>query len=388
MKQFVATLCILLLTSPLFASPDPSVTLQTESLGQPYAQPFKVTVIFSEPVTGFTESEVNIVNGTISNLINRCDTVFTMTITPAFPGPITLFLPSKVVKSLTTGSFNLVSNKLNVMALNPVLNPSSNFDLSLWTLILPLPLGDIDGAITISSNTLNGYPQLNTGYSEPPYFFTDETTGSIGFFAPLNGATTPSALFPRSELSEYLPDVPHTWRLKTCTSNTLTASLLVTQMPPSKKIVIGKIQDKGNPDDLNQIVGSKTLVKIFYDLNQLDPNGNPCNGCIYARIRPVPAQNLFLKTVTLANNVPLNKLFIYKITLLNDGLLRVNLHVGGATAQDASTSFNLNTSPDNTVGWGTQELFFKAGVYVQDNGTSNAIGGAANFYSLQIKHTV
>ncbi|MDP3561543.1 MAG: polysaccharide lyase family 7 protein [Legionellaceae bacterium] len=386
MKQLISTLFILMLTSPLFANPDPSVTLQSESLGYPYAQPFKVTAIFSEPVTGFGESEINIVNGTVSNLVGKCDTVFTMTITPTFPGPITMFVPAKVVKSLTTGSFNLASNKLNIMALNPILNPSANFDLSLWTLILPLPLGGIDEAITIASNTLIGHPELNTGYSEPPYFFTEETTGAMVFFAPLNGATTPNAVFPRSELSEYLPNSPHTWKLNTYKSNTLTASLLITQMPPSKKIVVGKIQDKGNPDDSGQVVASKSLVKIYYDLNQFDPNGNLCNGCIYARIRPIPAQDIFLKTVTLANNVPLNKLFIYKITLLNNGTLRVNLHLSNASQHDRSTSFNLNTSSDNTVGWGTQELFFKAGVYVQDNGTSNSIGGAANFYSLQIKH--
>lgn len=386
MKHLVSTLFILILTSPLFANPDPSITLQTAAFGYPYAFPFTVTAIFSEPVTGFSETEINIVNGTVSNLVSKCNTTFTMTITPTFPGPITIFVPAKVVKSLTTGSFNLASNKLNIMALNPILNPSSNFDLSLWTLILPLPLGEIGGAITIGSNTLNGHPELNTGYSEPPYFFTDETTGSIGFFAPLNGATTPNSVFPRSELSEYLPNVPHTWTLKTYASNTLTASLLITQMPPSKKIVIGKIQDKGNPDESGQVVASKTLVKIYYDLNQLDPNGNHCNGCIYARIRPIPAQDLFLKTVTLARNVPLNKLFIYKITLLDNGTLRVNLHLSNSSLQNTSTSFNLNTSTDNTVGWGTQELFFKAGVYVQDNGTSNSIGGAANFYSLQIKH--
>lgn len=386
MKRFVSTLFIFFLTSPLLANPDPSVILQTAALGYPYALPFTITATFSEPVTGFSEAEINIVNGTVSNLVGKCDTAFTMTITPTFPGPITIFVPAKVVKSLTTGSFNLSSNKLNIMALNPILNPSSNFNLSLWTLILPLPLGEIGGAITIGSNTLNGHPELNTGYSEPPYFFTDEMTGSIGFFAPLNGATTPNSVNPRSELSEYLPHVPHTWTLKTYTSNTLTASLLVTQMPPSKKIVIGKIQDKGNSDESGQVVASKTLVKIYYDLNQLDPNGNHCNGCIYARIRPIPAQDLFLKTVTLASNVPLNKLFIYKITLLSNGTLRVNLHLNNASIHNTSTTYNLNTSTDNTVGWGTQELFFKAGVYVQDNGTSNSIGGAANFYSLQIKH--
>ncbi len=388
MKQLVSTLFILILTSPLFANPDPSVILQTAAFGYPYALPFTVKVTFSEPVTGFDESVINIVNGTVSNLVGKCDTIFTMTITPTFPGPITLFVPAKVVKSLTTGSFNLTSNKLNIMALNPVLNPSSNFDLSLWTLILPLPLGDVGEAITISNNTLNGHPALNTGFSQPPYFFSDETTGSMNFFASLNGATTPNSVFPRSELSEYLPHSPHSWTLRTYASNTLTASLLITQMPPSKKIVVGKIQDKGTPDESGQVVASKTLVKIYYDLNQLDPNGNHCNGCIYARIRPIPAQDNFLETVTLANNVPLNKLFIYKITLLKNGTLRVNLHLSNGSHQNTSTTYNLNTSTDNTVGWGIQELFFKAGVYVQDNGASSSIGGAANFYSLQIKHTV
>lgn len=379
--KLISTLLILFLTSPLFASNDTKVTLQTAALGYPYTQPFTVTATFSEPVTGFGTAEINIVNGTVSNLVGKCNTVFTMTITPIFPGPIILFVPAKVVKSLTTGSFNAVSNKLDIMALNPILNPSANFDLSLWSLVLPLPLGDIGNAITISSNTLNGQPILNTGFSEPPYFFTDETTGSMNFFTPLNGATTPNSVFPRSELSEQLPNFPHVWTLDTYSSNTLTASLLVTQMPPSKKIVVGKIQDKGNSDASGLIVAKKSLVKIYYDLNQLDPNGEPCNGCIYARIRPVPAQDLFLKTVTLANNTPLNKLFIYKITLLKNGTLNVKVN-------NASTTFNLNTSTDNTIGWGTQQFFFKAGVYVQENGTSNSVGGAASFYSLQIKHVI
>lgn len=386
MKQLVSILFILILASPLFANPDPSVRLESESLGYPYALAFKVTATFSEPVTGFGEAEVNIVNGTVSNVVSTCDTVFTMTITPLFPGPIILFVPAKVVKSLSTGSFNLVSNKLNIMALNPALNPSSNFDLSLWTLILPLPLGGIGEAITIGSNTLNGHPELNTGYSEPPYFFTDQLAGSINFFAPLNGATTSNSVYPRSELSEYRPNFPHAWTLDTYASNSLTASLLITQMPPSKRIIVGRIQDKGTPDGSGQIVPSKSLVKIYYNLNQLDPNGKACNGCIYVRIRPIPAQDNFLKTVTLASNVPLNKLFIYKITLLNNGTLTVNLHLTNGSNSNTSTSVNLNTSTDNAIGWGTQELFFKAGVYVQDNGTSNSVGGAANFYSLQIKH--
>jgi len=264
--------------------------------------------------------------------------------------------------------------------LDPTLNPSSNFDLSLWTLTLPVPLGDIGNATTISNATLVGQPSLNTGYTNPPYFYTDSVAGSMNFFAPLNGATTPGSVFPRCELSEQLPTSPGTWLLSTYDSNTLSASLLVTQVPPSKKIVIGSIQDKGTTDASGQLVAVKSLVKIYYDLNPLDPNGNACNGCIYARIRPVPAQEVYLKTVTLLNNTPLNKLFMYRITLLDTGALTVKVN-------NKSQTYDLNTSTDNTVGWGTQQLLFKAGVYILDNGSSDSQGGAANFYSLQIKHT-
>ena len=388
MKQLVSALFILILTSPLFAEPDVGVTLKTSALGYPYTLPFTLTVIFTEPVTGFDLQTINLVNASVSNLAGNCNTKFTMLVTPTFPGPMSLFVPAKSVRSLITGSFNKISNKLNIMALDPVLHPSSNFDLSLWTLTLPTPLGDVGGAISISSNTLNGHPELNSGYTDPPYFFTDEKTGAMDFFAPLNGATTPNAVFPRSELSEFLPHVPHAWKLNTYASNSLEASLLVTQMPPSKKIVIGKIRDKGTPDNSGIITASKTLVKIYYDLNQLSDTGEACNGCIYARIRPTPAQDTFLKTRPLVTNVPLNRLFIYKITLSSDGTLKVNVHfLNDAAMNDPSFTYNLNTSTDNTVGWGTQELFFKAGVYVQDNGISNFDGGAASFYSLKITHT-
>ena len=379
MKKIISTLFLLALSSAVFATPDPKVILQTAALGYPYTQPFTVNVTFSEPVTGFDSADINVVNATITNVTGG-NADFVLTVVPRIPGSMTIFIPANIVRSLTTGSFNLASNKLNITALDPTLNPSSNFDLSPWTLTLPLALGDIGNAITISNSTLVGHPSLNSGYINPPYFYTDNVSGSMNFFAPLNGATTPGSVFPRCELSEQLPTSPGTWGLNTYTSNLLSASLLVTQVPPSKKIVIGAIQDKGTTDSSGQLVAVKSLVKIYYDLNPLDPNGNACNGCIYARIRPVPAQEVYLKTITLVNNTPLNKLFMYRISLLNDGTLTVK-------ANNVSITYNLNTSTDNTVGWGTQQLLFKAGVYILDNGSSDSQGGAANFYSLAVKHT-
>jgi hypothetical protein len=377
MKKFVVMLYLLMFASSLFAASGPKVTLQTASLGYPYAQSFTVNVTFSEPVTGMGHGVVNVTNAYVNSVIGSKSN-YVMVLTPITPGPVSVFIPGNSVKSLITGELNQASNKLNITALDPALQPSSNFDLSNWSLVIPLPLGGIGEATSISNTTLNGIPAINSGYSNPPYFFTG-LFGSMNFFAPLNGATTPGSVFPRTELIEMLPGLSPTWKLSTFTSNTLTASLLVSEVPPSKRIVIGKIQDKGNPDDTDQVVAKKSLVKLYYDLNLLDPNNNPCNGCVYARIRPVPAQDFFLKTVTLINNIPLNKLFMFKFTLLGDGTLTIK-------ANNVSTKVLLNTSTDNTIGWGSQELYFRVGVYVPENGSSNVQGGADSFYSLEVKH--
>ena len=381
MKKCISSLFMMILSFGVLASPDPTVTLSVDAFGTPYTFPFKVNVTFSEPVTGFGKTEVNTVNSIITELTgSKAD--YIMTINPKIPGPMDIVIPANGVRSLSTGTPNQASKKLQIMALNPILNPSSNFDLSPWTLILPLPLGDIGGAITISNDTLVGHPALNTGYTNPPYFYTDSLTGSMNFFVPLHGATTPGSVFPRSELSEQLqiPGLPPSWKLNTFESNTLTASLLITHVPPSKKIVVGKIQDKGTTDAFGNLVAKKALIKIYYDLNPFDANGELCNGCIYASLRPIPAQDHYLKTVILLNNKPLNKPFQYKITLLRDGHLTVKIN-------NKSTNFDLNTSLDNTVGWGSQELLFKAGAYILDNGTSRSQGGGVNFYSLNVKHT-
>lgn len=381
MNPFISSLLMLLLSSVIYAAPDPLVTLQVDALGTPYMVPFKVYATFSEPVTGFGKSAVNVDNAIVTS-VSGSKTQYVINFSAKTPGTINIIIPANVVRSLSTGTVNRASNKLVMTALNPISNPSSNFDLSQWILSLPLPLGSIDGSVSISNSTLVGYPSLNTGYSNPPYFFTDLTTGSMNFFAPLHGATTPGSLHPRSGLMEQvqLPGLNTYWLLSSFETNVLGASLLVSQVPPSKRMVIGAIRDKGTTDASGQPVAKKPLVKIFYDLNALDPNGRSCNGCLYVQVRAIPAQNLYLKTVTLLRNAPLNKLFQYRIKLLRDGTLSIKIN-------DATVVYKLNTSPDNTVGWGSQEMFFTAGVNIFDSGTSNSQGGAANFFSLTVKHT-
>ena len=119
-------------------------------------------------------------------------------------------------------------------------------------------------------------------------------------------------------------------------------------------------------------------MKLYYDSNTLDPNRNPCNGCVYAQVRNTPSQSNYLKIVNLIRNIPLNTKFIYRLILIKDGSLTIK-------ANNASTTVKLSTSTNNTIGWGAQQLYFKAGAYNLEH--DSVIGGAVSFYSLQVAHT-
>lgn len=382
MKRIAITILFLFLSSPLFAVSGPTVTLTTTALANPFPQSFQVNATFSEPVTGFGPIAIQVTNGTVLSVSGTdCQPNYVITIQPLASGDIDVFILANVVVSLSTGAPNQASNLLIIPGLTPPFPPSSNFNLQPWSLTLPLPLGSDGNAISIGQATLNGIPAENNGYSNPPYFFTDPVTGAMNFFAPLNGATTPGSAFSRSELYEILPGASPSWKLSTFSSNTLTASLLVSQVPPGvKKIVVAQIHDKGDTDSFGNRVSNSPFVMLYYDMNSLDPTKHPCNGCLYAQVRTTPAQSNFFKIVSLIQNVPLNKIFMYQLTLLRNGTLTIKVNT-------ASTTIKVNTSTNNTIGWGAQNLYFKAGVYNLENGTSNTLGGAASFYTLVVKHT-
>lgn len=351
----------------------PSITLKTTSLGYPYTKPFQVAVTFSQPVMGLNSSQVTITNGSIDS-ITGSGASYVMYITPINPGKIDISIPANAVKTISNSTPMPGSSILSINALDPLVRPSSNFGLEGWNLTMPIPLGNKSSAIMVKQPALSGIAAENSGYTKSPYFFTDAVTGAMRFFAPLNGGTTSNSDYARTEFSEIL-----NWTIGAYASNTMVASVSVNQIPASKKIVIGQIHHKAVTDANGKSVSAKPLLKLTYDLNKLDPNKGPCNGCIYEQVRTIPGSDTFLKRVTLVKNIPLNQIVIYKVNLLKDGTLTV-------TVNDVSTVIKVNTSKNNTVGWGMQNLYFKAGVYNLDNGTSNTIGGGDSFYSLQVAH--
>ncbi|HEY3501771.1 MAG TPA: polysaccharide lyase family 7 protein [Actinocatenispora sp.] len=85
-------------------------------------------------------------------------------------------------------------------ALRTDVAPGGNFDLSVWS--LQLPIGSPGAPTTIPPAQLEGAD----GYTNPAYFWTDKNDGSMTFWDPESGVTTPNSNYPRTELREMSPD--------------------------------------------------------------------------------------------------------------------------------------------------------------------------------------
>ncbi|UFH49710.1 polysaccharide lyase family 7 protein [Pseudomonas sp. KNUC1026] len=218
-------------------------------------------------------------------------------------------------------------------------------DLSTWNLSIPVG----SPATTIDT------PALSAGYKDQ-YFHADSNT--LFFWAPVTGSVTKSAKYPRSELREtYANGSLRNWKYADA-DNFLRAALAVNKVPSSGKVVIGQIHQFGS---------NEPLLKVEYQYKDKTKLGN-----IVAKLRPTPDQDE-PTVITIAQNVPLNSRFTYTIHLTPAGSLVVN-------AADYQWSTTLGAA------WKTKDLYFKAGVYTQDNTGYATEGGQVTFYKLAATH--
>lgn len=228
--------------------------------------------------------------------------------------------------------------------LNPNVAPGGNFNLGVWQ--LQLPVGSPGSPTTISSSRLKGA----SGYQDG-YFFTDKTDGSMTFWAPEKGVTTPNSNYARSELREMNASGSSAdWRL--AGTHRLTATLRATQI--TKNVAVGQVHlGTGGPS-------TKPLLELYYR----------SNGDIYigVEISPDGGQNLHK-----VGNVAIGTKWNYVIGI--SGGNRINLSVNGS-----STSYPIPSS-FNQYG-----MYFKAGSYNQSSSSSTTNGAKINFYALTVFH--
>lgn len=226
-------------------------------------------------------------------------------------------------------------------------------DLTTWNLSVP----------ATHSATLIGTARLNAGYSSQ--YFRPEGARVV-FWVPVNGARTDSARYPRSELRETHPDgTLHNWYYGEA-DNILSAVLSVQQVPSKNKLVIGQIHSKDQPGSAND-----PLLKLQYHY----VNGT---GRIEALLRRQPGDST-VQNITLVEGVTLDERFSYQLRITRSGRLGIRIE-----SDDDNGSYYRQLSSS----WGRQQLYFKAGAYVQDNYGAASEGGRATFYHLNTLHQV
>lgn len=217
--------------------------------------------------------------------------------------------------------------------------------VSLDTWNLTIPVGT--PSTTISS------PSLQQGYSDR-YF--NAANGTVLFWTPVTGSHTTNAQYPRTELREtYANGALRNWYYPAA-DNKLRAALSINQVPSSGRIVIGQVHVSNS---------TKPLLKLEY---QYQDNV----GRIVAKIRNKPDDEFPFNAVIM-EGVPLDQRFTYSVHLTAAGNLSVT-SLGG--------KWQGRLDPV----WKAKPLYFKAGVYAQDNTGYVGEGGKATFYRLEVLH--
>ncbi len=224
--------------------------------------------------------------------------------------------------------------------------PGKNFDLENWKLQLP---------VASPTSVLEIQPkELEAGYTSQ-YFYTADD-GSMAFWVPSNGGTTPNSDNPRSELRELAPGGE--WKLSG--SHELYAECAVMTLPDNQKgIIIGQIhgtdQDK-NPQlcKVYWYEGGRLVLEVKTDSS---PSGT--------------------QTKTSLGEYKLGEKLAYTISMVDYKLTVTVKSANGTVTQKASF---LNSY------WKDQTYYFKAGNYYQVDDSTPVSSTLVQFYALKVTH--
>lgn len=279
--------------------------------------------------------------------------------------------------NVSSATYTITSN-----GLDPNAPPGTNFDLSHWKITLPINNAEEHSA-----------SELVAGYEHPDWFFTDADTGGMVFKAPNIGDTTGGSNYTRSELREMITPSGDThshannWVIATSSSSaksaaggvdgTMNATLTVDHVSTTGdsgklgRVVVGQIHtDNRSPNT--------EVIRLYYHKRPSDTKGaiyfghdDPSNNNSYIAIIGDP------NNLNPSNGIALGDTWSYEIKVAGRTLTVKVTPQGGSTT---TVNYTLESGYDNA------DLYFKAGVYNQNNTGDTSDYVQATFYSLTRAH--
>ena len=291
---------------------------------------------------------------------------------------------------------SVIPKSVGGSGLSPDLAPGQNFDLLGWTVSIPIDLNGDGRADNQDERT------LASGYSHPDYFYT-AADGGLVMKAPTKAPTTSkNTKNVRSELRQMLrrgnkdintrnsngePNL-NNWVFSSAPQSAqdragavdgkLRATLAMTHVTSDGKdnqigvVVIGQIHAKDDEP-----------LKLFY---RKMPGHT--NGSIYASHEPVGEDDIYYdllgafkdRNTDPANGIPLNQPFSYEI-IAKGNFITVNILIDGA--QVATTTIDQTGSGYDVA---DEFMYFKTGVYNQNNTGTPDDYAQATFYAIETQH--
>lgn len=247
-------------------------------------------------------------------------------------------------------------------ALDASLAPSENFDLTHWKLTLP-------SGSEVQPGLLSG------GWTQDKVFYTHPTSGGMVFRCPNIAGTTANSNYSRTELREMLdPDAgtksdPNNWTM--AMGGRMKARLKVDRVSTSGdsgkvgRVIIGQIHGEQHEP-----------VRLYFHKKPSEAKGR-----VYLASESTTGGTFWSTDIVTNRNgdgIALGELFTYQISLQGTRLQVDILRKRGDIVDTYVKSIDANYKYEN--------LYFKAGVYNQNNTGLTGDYAQATFYTLTHAH--
>ncbi|MBF7074943.1 polysaccharide lyase family 7 protein [Glaciecola sp. MH2013] len=289
---------------------------------------------------------------------------------------------------------NLEQGRLlgDLSTLDPRKKPSQNFDLQDWSLTLPTDINKDKKADIIYE------PALDKGFELKPFFYTGGDGGLV--MACPNIGSTPSlnAKYSRTELREMLRRGNPRVKVSGVNKNNWVFGSAHGSMKRKAggidgslegTLAVNRVSTSGDEDMIGRVAIAQINatkhepLRLYYRKLPGNSKGSvyfihEVNGVLDATVRLVGSKSNTLENP--ADGIELNEKFSYKVSVENE-ILYVTLIREGK--KNITGSYNMSRSGYDG---GDQFMYFKAGVYNQNNGGVKGDYAQATYYHLKNSH--